>query len=131
MTVLNILKKDWRLLWPLIAALTVLQGLLAFARFRAGQFLNGLPTAPMAVLELLAVAIVIILVVHQDPIPGVRQDWLVRPIARGDLFLAKLIFVVVLVQGRSLSPISCKDSRTVFHWVNPPVPRSPTPCGCC
>jgi hypothetical protein len=98
-TVLHILKKDWRLLWPLIAALTILQGLLAFARFTVGQFFNGLPTVPMALLELLAVAIVIILAVHQDPIPGVRQDWLVRPIRRGDLFLAKLLFVVVLVQG--------------------------------
>src|SRR5947209_11447715 len=53
----------------------------------------------MAFLELLAVATVITLVVHQDPIPGVRQDWLVRPIPRRDLFLAKLLFVVALVQG--------------------------------
>jgi hypothetical protein len=99
MMVRHILRKDWRLLWPLIAALTVLRGLLAFARFTAGQFLNGLPTVPMSLLELLAVATVITLVVLQDPIPGVRQDWLVRPISRRDLFLAKLLFVVVLVQG--------------------------------
>src|SRR5258708_4922603 len=95
----HILKKDWMLLWPLVAALAVLQGLLAFARFTAGQFVNGLPTVPGSFLELLAAAIVITLVVHQDPIPGVRQDWLVRPISRRDLFLAKLLFVVVLVQG--------------------------------
>ena len=42
---------------------------------------------------------VIALVVHQDPIPGIRQDWLVRPIPRRDLFLAKLLFVAALVQG--------------------------------
>ena len=95
----HILKKDWRLLWPLVAALAVLQGLLALARFTAGPFLDGLPTVPLALLELLAAATVITLVVHQDPIPGVRQDWLVRPIPRRDLFLAKLLFVVVLVQG--------------------------------
>jgi hypothetical protein len=95
----HILEKDWMLLWPLVAALAVLQGLLAFARFTAGQFVNGLPTVPGSFLELLAAAIVITLVVHQDPIPGVRQDWLVRPISRRDLFLAKLLFVVVLVQG--------------------------------
>jgi hypothetical protein len=95
----HILKKDWRLLWPLVTALAVLQSLLAFARFSEGRFLNGVPTVPMSLLELLAAATVITLVVHQDPIPGVRQDWLVRPIQRGDLFLAKLLFVVALVQG--------------------------------
>jgi hypothetical protein len=95
----HILKKDWRLLWRLVVALAALQGLLAGARFGAGPFLAGLPTVPMSLLEMLAAAIVIALVVHQDPIPGTRQDWLVRPIARRDLFLAKLLFVVVLVQG--------------------------------
>ena len=94
----HILKKDWMLLWPLVTALAVLQGLLAFARFSAGQFVN-VPLVPGSLLELLAVAAVTVLVVHQDPIPGVRQDWLVRPIPRRDLFLAKLLFVVVLVQG--------------------------------
>src|SRR5580693_5879415 len=95
----HILKKDWRLLWPIVGALAALQGLLTGARFAAAPFLGGLPTVPMALLELLAAGIVITLVVHQDPIPGTRQDWLVRPIARRDLFLAKLLFVVVLVQG--------------------------------
>jgi hypothetical protein len=95
----HILKKDWRLLWPIVAVLTVVQGCLAAARFGVGPFLNGLPTVPMALLEILGSAIVIALVVQQDPIPGTRQDWLVRPIARRDLFLAKLLFVVVLVQG--------------------------------
>jgi hypothetical protein len=94
----HILKKDWILLWPLVTALAVLQGLLAMARFTGGLF-KGLPTVPMSLLELVAAATVIALVVHQDPIPGIRQDWLVRPIARRDLFLAKLLFVVVLVQG--------------------------------
>ncbi len=94
----HILKKDWMLLWPLVTALAVLQSLLAFTRFSAGQFVN-VPLVPGSFLELLAVATVIVLVVHQDPIPGVRQDWLVRPIPRRDLFLAKLLFVVVLVQG--------------------------------
>ena len=46
-----------------------------------------------------AAATVITLVVHQDPIPGISQDWLTRPIKRRDLFLAKLLFVVLFVQG--------------------------------
>jgi hypothetical protein len=95
----HILKKDWRLLRPLVAALAAVHGLVALARFSAGHFPNQFPGTPASLLVLLAVAIVIALVVLQDPIPGARQDWLVRPIARGDLFLAKLIFVVVLVQG--------------------------------
>src|SRR4029453_3618761 len=95
----HILKKDWQLLWPLVAALTALQILLAFARYRAGHFLNGLPTVPAAFLELLAAATLIVLVVHEDPVPGVRQDWLVRPIPRRDLFFAKLLFVFLLGRG--------------------------------
>jgi hypothetical protein len=97
----HILKKDWRLLWPIVAALAGVQGFLAVARLEDGVrvFQNALPTVPMSLLEMLAAALVIALVVHQDPIPGTRQDWLVRPIARRDLFLAKLLFVVVLVQG--------------------------------
>ena len=99
MMVSHIFKKDWLLLWPIVTALTVLQVLLAVARFSAGHFLNGVPTVPLSLLQLVAAATVIVLVVHQDPIPGIRQDWLVRPIKRRDLFLAKLLFVVVLVQG--------------------------------
>jgi hypothetical protein len=94
----HIFKKDCRLLWPLAAGLVVVEGLIAFARFKAGHFTN-LPSVPLSLLVLLASAIAVMLVVHQDPIPGVRQDWLVRPIPRRDLFLAKLLFVVVLVQG--------------------------------
>ena len=59
MIVGHILKKDWRLLWPLVTALAVLQSLLAFARFSEGRFLNGVPTVPMSLLELLAAATVI------------------------------------------------------------------------
>ena len=97
--VLHIVKKDWKLLRPLVTALAALETLLAWARFSAGHFFAGLPIVPGSLLQLLAAATVIALVVHQDPVPGVRQDWLVRPIGRRDLFLAKLLFVVVFVQG--------------------------------
>jgi hypothetical protein len=95
---LHILKKDWKLLWPFVAALGILHGLAALARFNARHFLN-FPSVPVSLLQLLGTATLIVLVVHQDPIPGVRQDWLVRPIPRRDLLLAKLLFVVLLVQG--------------------------------
>ena len=95
----HILKKDWLLLWPLVSAFAALQILFALARFKAGQLPNGLPSVPVSFLVLLGAAILTALVVHQDPIPGGRQDWLTRPVRRRDLFFAKLIFVLVLVQG--------------------------------
>jgi hypothetical protein len=96
--VLHILKKDWKLLWPLVVALGGLQALAALARFNAGHFLN-FPSVPLALLQLLAAATVAVLVVHQDPVPGIRQDWLVRPIPRRDLLLAKVLFVILFVHG--------------------------------
>jgi hypothetical protein len=44
-------------------------------------------------------------VVQLDAIPGVRQDWLVRPLERRNLLLAKLLFVVLAV----LLPILATD----------------------
>src|SRR5215831_9480915 len=95
----HIFRKDWRLLRPLVAALAVLQALVAIARFKSGHFLNGFPGVPLSFLVLLASATLITIAAHQDPIPGAGQDWLVRPIRRRDVFLAKLLFVVALVQG--------------------------------
>jgi hypothetical protein len=37
--------------------------------------------------------------VHQDPLPDTSEDFLVRPIRRGDLLLAKLLFIAVIVLG--------------------------------
>jgi hypothetical protein len=94
----HIVRKDWRLLWPLVVALAAFQILLAAARFAAGHFVN-LPTVPASLLSLAASGIVTMLVVLEDAVPGVQHDWLIRPIRRRDLVLAKLLFVVVFVQG--------------------------------
>ena len=32
---------------------------------------------------------------HQDPVPGVDQDWLIRPLPRTQLLLAKLVVLVL------------------------------------
>src|SRR5437762_13699997 len=95
----HILRKDVTLLWPLVAGFAILYSLVALARFMAGRFLNGFPGTPLSFLTLLAAAALMTIVVHQDPVPGVRQDWLVRPIRRRDVFLAKLLYAVVFVQG--------------------------------
>jgi len=38
-------------------------------------------------------------IVHLDAIPGVKQDWLVRPIPRGSLLREKFLFVIATVCG--------------------------------
>jgi hypothetical protein len=48
---------------------------------------------------LLATAALIVMVVQEDSIPGLRQDWLVRPIRRRDLLLGKILFIALLAQG--------------------------------
>ncbi len=98
----HIFKKDVRLLWWLAAAVAALHFadigvLLAMVRSPNNRQLSQL----MELLSfggLLGVGFLITAVVHQDAIPGVRQDWLVRPILRRDLLLSKLLFVILMVQ---------------------------------
>ncbi len=98
----RIFKKDWKLLWPLalgvaglnLALRMILAGIGLFPTFRLGSLLNLLVVG-----GLFGVIILITLAVQQDPVPGVRQDWLVRPIRRRDLLMSKLLFVVVAAQG--------------------------------
>ncbi|MGH8142547.1 MAG: hypothetical protein ACREU2_08540 [Steroidobacteraceae bacterium] len=52
----------------------------------------------LSLLSFLSIVVLTLTLMHQDAVPGVRQDWLIRPIKRGDLVLAKLLFVVVIVQ---------------------------------
>ena len=104
----HIFKKDWILLWWLVAASAALHAVLAAARFRLGQFadiraLVALGGPPGSLLLFLVTAFLIVVVVHQDAIPGVRQDWLVRPIRRIDLILAKFLFVLVMVHAPMLA----------------------------
>ena len=54
---------------------------------------------PAAAIAVFAAAFLTVAILHQDSIPGVRQDWLVRPISRRDLLLAKLLFVFIVVEG--------------------------------
>jgi len=65
-----------------------------FPSFRIGSLVNLLVVG-----GLFGVIILITLAVQQDPVPGVRQDWLVRPIRRRDLLMSKLLFMLVAAQG--------------------------------
>ncbi|HEY3785290.1 MAG TPA: hypothetical protein VGL55_08430 [Steroidobacteraceae bacterium] len=97
----HILRKDWTLLWPLVALVTAIQIGFEWAAFKAGFFsenhvareLVGLLSVAWTV-GILAIAVA---VVHEDSIPGAEQDWLIRPISRSDLLLSKGLFVLLTV----------------------------------
>ncbi len=96
-----IFKKDWTLLWPLVVLVTAIQVAFDWAVYKAG-FFGSSPVAGELVRLLsgawmVGVVAVAVAVVHEDAIPGAEQDWLIRPLARTDLLLAKLIFVLVTV----------------------------------
>ena len=100
----HIIRKDWKLFWPLVVGVALIGWSERIANSSWGVFRERLAalammTAYLGPLSLLAVAILIVLVVQADAIPGLRQDWLVRPIRRKDLLLSKLLFVALLVQG--------------------------------
>jgi ABC-type transport system involved in multi-copper enzyme maturation permease subunit len=52
---------------------------------------------------LIASMIWVVMLVHQDALPGTKQDWLTRPIGRMDVLVAKVIFAVLVVQGASIA----------------------------
>jgi hypothetical protein len=104
----HIFKKDLRLLWPYAAMLTVMQ----FA-YGAMMLLKPVPNIPISegvigganaamqqvtmIAVLLGGAFLIAALVHQDAIPGARQDWLTRPITRKHLLLSKILSVILLI----------------------------------
>jgi hypothetical protein len=111
----HIFRKDLRLLWVtagIVAAVNLLNGALlmsggSFTRM-VGLMSGGLGWISNAALPFLGSAglvLLVIAVVQADPLPGTTQDWLTRPIPRGQLFAAKLLFVVLL----GLAPILIAD----------------------
>jgi hypothetical protein len=97
----HILKKDWRLLWPLVALVTAIQAGLEWAVFRSGFFGDdagaGELLRPLGIAWFAGIAALVIAVAHEDPIPGVEQDWLIRPLSRTDLVLAKALFLLLTI----------------------------------
>ncbi|HEY6454672.1 MAG TPA: hypothetical protein VIY90_05250 [Steroidobacteraceae bacterium] len=94
-------RKDVRLLWPLALAVVVTQALCALRTAALGYFdqppvLERL-TSFLPLLVYLGIAIVAVTVVHQEPLSGAQEDWLVRPIRRRDLALSKVLFVLLMV----------------------------------
>src|SRR5437660_11838534 len=99
----HICKKDLQLLWPFVmgaAGIQVTSAGLCYAmdHIRVTEALLNISNL-LQLGALLASALLIATVVHLDAIPGVRQDWLVRPLAGRDLLLAKVLLVLFLVRG--------------------------------
>ncbi len=102
----SIFRKDWALLWPLVLLVTLIQIALEWSIYKFGFFgvspfareIMGLLT-PAWYIGVIALAVA---VVHEDTVPGVDQDWLIRPLDRTDLLLAKVLFIAVTVCGPML-----------------------------
>jgi hypothetical protein len=98
----HIFKKDVRLMWPLAALVACLNwtlpGILLFSGFSISPSVNG-PAIMLSMGGLIAVAFLMTLTVQQETLADLRQDWLVRPIRRSDLVLAKVLFACVMIQG--------------------------------
>ena len=107
----HIFRKDCRLLWPIalcVAGANIsYRTLFAWLSFSQEGRLTPIVNM-LTVFSLMGTAILIAMVVQLDALPGVRQDWLVRPIRRSDLFLSKLLFAITIVQG----PIFLAETMT-------------------
>ena len=99
----HILRKDWNLLWPMVTLVAAIQIGYEWAVFSSGLFGEN-PAAeallrPLTLAWFIGIAALTVAVVHQDPIPGVDQDWLTRPLNRTQLLLAKMIFLALAISA--------------------------------
>jgi hypothetical protein len=106
--------------WPILTLTVVIHSLRVLVTEaglrwfeRAGTFtvFDGLDW-PLALLELLAYALSVSLVVHRDPLVGPRAFWLTRPIAPRTLLAAKLI---VCGAALVLAPVLINAGRLIAY----------------
>lgn len=99
----HILRKDWRLLWPMVAVVVAIQIGYEWAAYGSGLFGENQAAEalqrPLTLAWFIGIAALVVAVIHQDPIPGVDQDWLIRPLKRMHLLLAKLIFLASTISA--------------------------------
>jgi hypothetical protein len=98
------MKKDWKLLWRVVLLVAATQFALAVMLFHIDHAAvdknpYGLLLQLVLFMTFLGRAVLIVMCVQQDAIPGDRQDWLTRPVKRLDLMFAKLAFVLLFAQG--------------------------------
>jgi len=99
----HIFKKDLGLMWRMALAVALVDFALAailikLAHFGSSPALRSL-LDPIRFVGIFGTAVLIVAAVQQDAIPGMRQDWLARPIKRTDLLLSKMLFVAIMARG--------------------------------
>jgi len=99
----HIFKKDWKLAWVFVLVVSVVHWIDSAIIYKLGLFdedpMLGMLADAVPMLAFFGSMFLIGAIVHLDAIPGVRQDWLVRPISRRDLVVEKFLFVVFMVNG--------------------------------
>jgi hypothetical protein len=99
----HIFRKDWTLLRRLAIGIAIAQLVFSGILWKFGESIqNGRPSLWFSLVSffiLLARGFLIVEAGQKDPLPGVRQDWLVRPIRRIELLAAKLLFTILAIQG--------------------------------
>jgi hypothetical protein len=99
----HIFKKDWKLAWVFVLVVSVVHWIDSAIIYKLGLFdedpMLGMLADAVPMLAFFGSMFLIGAIVHLDSIPGVRQDWLVRPISRWDLVIEKFLFVVLMVNG--------------------------------
>ena len=97
----HIFRKDLRLLWPLALLVAAIQVTLEWAiyqmEFMNGSAVSGQLQRPLLIAWFVGLVGLSIFTVQEDSIPGVDQDWLVRPLPRTQLLLAKLAFIAAML----------------------------------
>src|SRR5215471_7998916 len=96
--ILHIFKKDIRHLWPAVALSLVLLAILSHEdRWRMDRT-PGLSEGWLNILLPLAWAVLIALVIHEEPLGDDREFWITRPYRRGTLLGAKALFLIACIQ---------------------------------
>ena len=99
----HIFKKDWKLLWSFVLMAGLLQWISVFVFYKRGLFNEDATLEMLArylpTLAFFASMFLIAAIVHLEALPGIREDWLTRPISRSVLLLEKFILIVVTVEG--------------------------------
>ena len=99
----HIFRKDWRLLRTFAVAIAAGEALMTTLSYLLES--QGTHTEFAALVWVLSfcicvgVGVLIVLAVQQEATPSLRQDWLIRPIRRGDLVLSKLVFLLLVIHG--------------------------------
>jgi hypothetical protein len=116
----HIFKKDWKLAWMFVLVVSVIHWTDSAIIYKVGLFdedpMLGMLADAVPMLAFFGSMFLIGAIVHLDSIPGVRQDWLVRPISRRNLVVEKFIFVVLMVNGPIFAEVLVQGLANRFSF---------------